>query len=100
MWCQKVQLYWFMAPCRFFTDVSVNVTHRHDVTARGKVIISGKSSWFPSRSSVDRTGSCFHRWSFLKFNFKNSQSEIALGLSPACGMLFAQCPPIRLMIMK
>jgi hypothetical protein len=30
-------LFWCMTPCRFFSDVSVNVTHRRDVTAHAEV---------------------------------------------------------------
>ena len=100
MWCQKIQWFWCVTPCQFFSDVSVNVTHRHDVTARVKVIISRRCSWFPYKSTVDRTSSCFYRWSFLKFHFKNVHSEITLGLSPVCGVLIIQCPPIRWMVMK
>jgi hypothetical protein len=95
MWCQKIQLLWCMTPCQFFTGVSVNVTNHHEVTPRVKVIISRKCSWFPYNSTVDRTGSWFYKQSFLKFHFKNVHSEIASGLSPVCGVLIVQCPPIR-----
>ena len=94
MWCQTMRLFWCMTPCQFLTDISVNVTHRHDVIARVKVIISRTCSWFPYNSTVVRTGSCFYRRSFLKFYLKNVNSEIASGLSPVCGVLIVQCSPI------
>lgn len=95
MWCQKIQLFWCMTSCQFFTDVSVNVTYRHDVTASVKAIISRKCSWFPHNSTVDRTGSCFYRQSFMKFHLKTVHSKIDSGLSPVCRVIIVQCPPIR-----
>jgi hypothetical protein len=82
-----------MTPCQILTDISVNVTHRHEVIACVKVIISRTCSWFPYNNTVDRTGSCFYRLSSLKFYLKNVNSEIASGLSPVRGVFIVQCPP-------